>query len=304
MSFLLGSFTSGMFSGFNDVQNAFLKGEEYKQQRVKTQVDQETAGDKIMQSHMTTEKMRRELEKDAQGTALKNDMMQKVGAAMGPGGNGVGSGGGGSKQLGYSDPDSSGGNTTTTGGPVSVDKIKPTDMPLPGATSATGATPGVDTVTQPASAGATPMGGGATGTPGVDTKITAPGSGGYAGNEGGTTAPQLPDNATLAGGQPVNPSGYTNTGTATPRPGPPSNAFQQPQGNNGVGGPSPHTPSYINPNTNNVMPGSGPTRPPAPPGSVSQAVPTRQPGPGLASNMSGLGPQIIAAMNPTAGPTA
>lgn len=273
MAFLLGSFTGGMFSGFSDVQNAFIKGESYKQERIRTEA---------MQDSLDDEKEQRQ---------LKHNMMGAVGNAM----NGDGQPSSATVAPTTSTP------SGTNNGPIKTENLappagtggsKPTDLPLPG-----GEATGVDTGM----------------TPDVQGSITRHNAmeNNYGSEAVGTgdTTPQ-PVTGTLPGGQPVGggmatpatSGNYAPTGGATAVAGPPSTAFQQtPQGVR-TGGPQAHAPNYGNPN-NRVAPPGGTPRPA--PGSVSQAIPTVRPGqPSLASGTSGLGAQILAAMNPTAGPTA
>lgn len=350
MPFLLGSFTAGLFSGLEDTQNAFIRTEHYKQERIKTPLLEES----LKQEKLKTKKMQDDMQETETTRAMRDDMVTKVGTAMAGGNPASGGGAGGGTRLSYADPDNpGGGGGTTTKGPINVGNLpKPTDMPLPGVTGTTSTgTAGVNTASgsptdDPDMHGATvPVNRGGVPPSALNTNAAT--------GAGATAAPNLPANAMLAGGQPLSGQlsrehgGYDEQG---PNPGAtqraqagvptapittaPSNmqTYDVPMSQTGALSSGQGTPQGQTVNGPDSQPrppgGAGPdmshlsnkpvgstfgdwwhnrTQPPRylPPGQpVSQAVPTRPTAPGLASNTGGVGAQILAAMNPTAGPTA
>lgn len=295
MSFLLGSFTSGMFSGFNDVQNGFLKGEEYKQQHIKSQQ---------MQDMMDAAK--------ATGDAANNQRALNTSGAGAP----------------QADTATIAPTTASSVGPVHSDNLPSINLdklPKPNymSTDAAGSTTrhlALEQNNYGSDGGAAP----------VDTSATMPGgqpvSGQLARERSGYDQSQTPNPGASDRAQsgvfkaPIttSPTNMPTYDVPSNMPGAFSSGQSTPQADavNGVDAPR-IQPTGIGPDlshlNNNPVGGTlgnwlhgRPTPRYLPPGSqpVSQALPTRPRGPGLASNTSGLGAQILAAMNPTAGPTA
>lgn len=310
MSFMLGSFTSGMFSGMNDVQDAFLKNEEYKRSKMETQ----RQSDMMAAAKAVT---------DAQSQQQAQNAVNQSGA--------------GAPQAGINlAPTST--STTTTAPRTPVTKVDLNSVPQPAYMTAAATQNTVDHAQSERNYGsgtaqATGVMPGGQPVGGVNTSALDQERSGYgvqgpnpgANPQAQSMLPKAPTMTAPSNMQtydvPMSQFGALSSGQGTPqasavRSAPPVQGGAGPDlshlNNNPVGS---TLGNWIHGRTN--APAYLPNRPATSPAAamgapqVSQALPTRpgamagapsQMTPSMANSTGGLGQQILAALNPSAAP--